>query len=73
MKQADIVALQEGAKQLLRVALVAVVPLIISGLQDNSLNWRSIAIAGAIAVLMGIDKWLHKSDSGVLGNGLTGF
>ena len=63
----------EGAKQLLRVALVAVIPLVISGLQTNSIDWRAIAIAGAIAVLMGLDKFLHKNDTGVAGNGLTGF
>jgi hypothetical protein len=62
----------EGAKQLLRVALVAVIPLVISGLQTNSIDWRSIVIAGIIAVLMGLDKFLHKSEVGVAGNGLTG-
>lgn len=68
-------ALIEGAKQLGRVALVAVIPLVIAGLQDNSLNWRSIAIAGVIAVLMGLDKFLHESDKGIAGGstGLTGF
>jgi hypothetical protein len=63
----------EGLKQLLRVALVAVIPLVISGLQTNSIDWRSIVIAGIIAVLMGVDKGLHKADTGVGGNGLTGF
>lgn len=63
----------EGAKQLLRVALVAVIPLVISGLQTNSIDWRSIVIAGIIAVLMGVDKWLHKNEAGVNNNGLTGF
>lgn len=63
----------EGLKQLLRVALVAVIPLVISGLQTNSIDWRSIVIAGIIAVLMGVDKFLHKNDTGVVGNGLTGF
>jgi hypothetical protein len=62
----------EGLKQLLRVALVAVIPLVISGLQTNSIDWRSIVIAGIIAVLMGLDKFLHKSEVGVAGNGLTG-
>ena len=62
----------EGAKQLLRVALVAVIPLVISGLQTNSIDWRSIVIAGIIAVLMGLDKFLHESEVGVAGNGLTG-
>jgi hypothetical protein len=63
----------EGLKQLGRVALMSIVPLVIAGLQDNSLNWRAIAVAGAIAILMGIDKWLHKNDAGLGGNGLTGF
>ena len=66
-------AIIEGVKQLARVALVAVIPLVISGLQDNSLNWRSVAIAGIIAVLMGLDKFLHESNTGIGGNGLTVF
>ena len=66
----------EGLKQLLRVALVAVIPLVISGLSSNSLDVKSIAVAGMIAVLMGIDKWLHQSNEGVKvlgGDGLIGF
>ncbi len=66
-------ALKEGAKQLARVALVAVIPLLISGLQSNSIDWRGILVAGAIAVLMGLDKFLHKSETGIGGNGLTMF
>ncbi len=66
-------ALKEGALQLARVALVAVIPLVISGLQSNSIDWRAILVAAAIAILMGVDKFLHKSDTGVAGNGLTGF
>lgn len=69
----DKTAIIEGLKQLARVALLAVIPLVISGLQSDSLDWRGILVAGVIAILMGIDKGLHKSETGVLGNGLTGF
>lgn len=66
-------AFTEGLKQLARVALVAVIPLIIEGLRTGKLDWGSIGVVGAIAVLMGIDKWLHKEDTGIGGNGLTVF
>lgn len=63
-------AVKEGVLQLARVALVAVVPLVISGLQAGKVDWRSILVAGIIAVLMGIDKWMHEEGKGI-GNGLT--
>ena len=68
--------LKEGLKELLRTAAMAVVPLVISQLSSNTIDWRALAIAGAIALLSGVDKALHKSDKGVTvlgGNGLTGF
>lgn len=63
----------EGLKQLLRVGLVAIIPLVITGLQTGTIDWKAVAVAGAIAILMGIDKWLHKADTGIGGNGLTIF
>jgi hypothetical protein len=66
-------ALIEGLKELLRTAMMAVVPLVISALSsgDHSIDWRAIAIAGVIALLSGVDKWLHKEGKGLGGNGLT--
>jgi len=56
-------AKNEGVKQVLRTAMIAVLPLVIIDLQNQSLNWRAWLIAGIIAVLSGWDKYLHKIDS----------
>lgn len=55
-------ALVEGLKELIRTALMAVVPLVISALSsgEGAIDWRAIAIAGVIALLSGVDKILHK-------------
>jgi len=73
----------EGLKQLGRVALFAVLPLLISGLQAGVVDFRAIAIAAAISVLSGIDRLLHEMNKdkpvaerndGLLGEkGLAGF
>lgn len=64
-------SLIEGLKELLRTALMAVVPLAIVQIQGNTIDWKAIGVAGLIAVLSGIDKWLHKEGKGLGGNGLT--
>lgn len=50
----------EALKQGGRIFLVAVVPLLITQLNSESVNWKSIFITGAIAVLMAVDKFLHE-------------
>ena len=65
--------LQEGVKELLRTALMAVIPLLIFQIQNGEINYQAVGVALTIAALSGIDKWLHKLDTGVRGNGLTGF
>lgn len=64
---------KEGLKQTLRLALMAIIPLGISQLQSGVFDWKAIVIAGGIAILGGIDKWLHKLEKGIGGNGLTVF
>lgn len=65
-------ALLEGFKEIIRTALIAVLPLMINDLQTDIFHYRTWIIAGAIAVLSGIDKWLHQKNTGIAGNGLTG-
>ncbi len=70
--------IKEGIKELLRTALMAVIPLVIISLQDGQIiDWKAITIAGLIAILSGIDKWLHKEDKTIIpikgATGLTGF
>lgn len=62
-----------GLTEILRTAVMAVIPLAILDIQQGKFNWKTWAIAGLISVLSGIDKWLHKLGEGVKGNGLTGF
>ena len=66
-------ALLEGLKELLRTSIMAVIPTIILDLQSQKFTWQVWAMAFVIALLSGIDKWLHKLDTGIINNnGLTG-
>lgn len=51
-----------GLKQAGRVVLVAIIPLVISGLQNDQVDWKSVGITGAIALLMFVDKFINKWD-----------
>lgn len=51
----------EGLKQFARVVLAAILPLIIAGIQQGNIDVNGVLVALVIAVLMGIDKWVHKS------------
>lgn len=74
MSKIDITAIKEGFKELLRTALMAMVPLLISQIQSPySIDWRAVGIAGVIAILSGIDKWAHKAEKGLGNGGITGF
>lgn len=67
----------EALKELLRVGLLAAIPLIIIGLQANMIDWRTIGVVAAIAVLRALDKLLHQmgkqGDDKTLLGGLTRF
>jgi len=62
----------EGLKEVLRTSMMALIPVVILSLQEGEVDWRLIGISAAIALLSGVDKWLHKLERGVAGNGLTG-
>ena len=72
MNETNKKALIEGLKELLRTSLMAILPVIIVDLQSNSFHWQTWTIAFVISLLSGVDKWLHKKDTGLMGNGLTG-
>ena len=65
--------IKEAAKEILRTALMSVIPLVVVDLQSNTFHWQTWAIAVVVSILSGLDKWLHVKDTGVMGNGLTGF
>lgn len=56
MKQALIEALKEA----LRVVLIAVLPIIISGLENGSIEPKLVVVTAIIALLRFIDKALHE-------------
>jgi len=67
----------ETVKELLRVALLAVIPVAVDGLSTGEVNWRLILIAGAIAALRALDKFLHlwgqEKENDGLAKGLVRF
>ena len=62
MNKSSLNALVEALKELIRTGLIAVIPLVIDGLASGAMNWRTVGIAGIIAVLRALDKWLHEKD-----------
>lgn len=69
--------LLEGFKESLRVVLLAVVPVLVTSLEKNELDWRSVGIVAVLALLRGVDKWVHEwgkvVDSDNMTKGLTRF
>jgi len=51
--------LVEASKEAARLALLAVIPLVIAGLEKGSVDWRGLAVVAAITLLRFVDKALH--------------
>ena len=49
----------EALKELGRVIVLAIIPVLISSLESGKVDWKVIAIVGAIAGLRSVDKYLH--------------
>ena len=73
----DVKPIIEALKELARIALIAVVPVLIDSLSQGVVNWNVILITGIIAVLRAIDKFLHLEGklegNDALTRGLTQF
>ena len=54
-------ALQEAIRELARVALIAVIPVLIDSLNKGNFDYRLIATVGIIAILRGIEKYLYEN------------
>jgi len=68
--------LNKAIKELLRVVVISVIPILIEALTQQSVSWRSISVALMIAILKGVDEYLHKNaemDGWLKRQGLTGF
>ena len=64
---------KEALKEAGRVAVLAVIPVLIESLTLRKLDWTTIAIVAGLALLKFVDKYLHeKAPDGVAG-GLTRF
>ena len=53
-------AIIEAFKEFLRVVLLAVVPVLIVGLENGNLNLRFVGLTAGIAFLRALDKVLHE-------------
>lgn len=67
----------EAIKELLRVMVLAAVPVIITSLERGSVDYREVLVVMAIAGLKALDKYLHEigKETGVeeIAKGLTRF
>lgn len=50
----------EAAKEALRIMVLAVVPIMITGIQNSELSWQLIGVTALIAALKFVDKLLHE-------------
>jgi hypothetical protein len=60
----------EALKELGRVALIAVIPVLIDSLQKNQIDFKTILIVAIIAILRSVEKYYFKVGSG---NAVTTF
>jgi hypothetical protein len=70
-------ALIDATLELLRVMVLAVIPVLVDSLLLGEVNYRSLAIVAVVAGLRWLDKFLHKfgesSNRTVMEGGLTRF
>ena len=53
-------AIKEATLELLRVVVLAVIPVAISSIESGAIDWKVIATVGAVAGLRFVDKLLHQ-------------
>lgn len=53
-------AIVEAIKELMRVGIIAALPLVIDGLSKGALDLKLVGIAALIAVLRAVDKYVHE-------------
>ncbi len=70
-------ALKEAVLELLRVVVLAIIPVAITGIESGQVDIKLIATVAAIAALRFLDKLLHQlgkeRDNQLLTKGLTRF
>ena len=65
--------LKEALKELCRVIVLAIIPILIEALNSGKFDIRIILVTGAIAALKSIDKLLHLNAPKGEAGGLTHF
>ena len=63
--------IKQFSLELLRVALVAALPIVIASAESGNVDYKIIATVAVVAVLKAVDRALHES--GVAEKGLTRF
>lgn len=53
-------AIKNATAELLRVVLLAVVPVLIVAVEDGQVDWRIVGTVAFLAALRFVDKLLHK-------------
>jgi hypothetical protein len=54
-------ALIEAVKEFFRVVVLAVIPILITSLETNTLDLKVVAVVGVVAGLRFVDKYLHET------------
>jgi len=69
--------IKEALKELGRVCLMAVIPILIVQLESGKMEWKVIAVSGVVAGLRFIDKLMYETgkatDNKALKGGLARF
>ena len=55
----DVVPYIEALKEMGRIAVLAMIPILIDGLASGQINWQLVLSAALIAVLRAVDKYAH--------------
>lgn len=54
----------EGFKEMLRVIVIAVIPILLTGINAQTgaiaIDWKVVVATGLIALIRFIDKWMHE-------------
>ena len=63
----------EALKEAGRVAVLAVLPIIIDSVAKGVIDWNLVAVTALVAVLRFLDAYLHNNATAGVSGGLTRF
>lgn len=50
----------KGIKEFLRIGLIAILPVLVYQLENNSVDYKMILVLGVVAILKAVDRGLHE-------------